>query len=91
MDMFTKDDARFGDKAAAPSSERFREMGRSIAGGAAFWAARGLPQARRLKHTRKKQPLRSRRPHMEGFFAIKCRNCGGPMYSHQQTRSFDCA
>ena len=28
---------------------------------------------------------------MEGFFAIKCRNCGGPMYSHQQTRSFDCA
>ena len=26
---------------------------------------------------------------MEGFFAIKCRSCGGPMYSHQQTRSFD--
>lgn len=28
---------------------------------------------------------------MEDFFAIKCRNCGGPMYSHQATRSFECA
>ena len=28
---------------------------------------------------------------MEEMFAIKCQNCGGPMYSHQATRSFDCA
>ena len=28
---------------------------------------------------------------MEDFFAIKCRNCGGPMYSHQAARSFECA
>ena len=28
---------------------------------------------------------------MEEMFAIKCKNCGGPMYSHQATRSFDCA
>ena len=28
---------------------------------------------------------------MDEFFAIKCQNCGGPMYSHQAKRSFECA
>lgn len=28
---------------------------------------------------------------MDEFFAIKCQNCGGPMYSHQASRSFECA
>ena len=28
---------------------------------------------------------------MDEFFAIKCQNCGGPMYSHQANRSFECA
>ena len=28
---------------------------------------------------------------MDEFFAIKCHNCGGPMYSHQAKRSFECA
>ena len=28
---------------------------------------------------------------MDEMFAIKCQNCGGPMYSHQAKRSFECA
>ena len=28
---------------------------------------------------------------MDEFFATKCHNCGGPMYSHQAKRSFECA
>lgn len=28
---------------------------------------------------------------MDEFFAIKCHNCGGPMYSHQAKRSFEYA
>lgn len=28
---------------------------------------------------------------MDEMFAIKCQNCGGPMYSHQTKRSFECA
>lgn len=28
---------------------------------------------------------------MDEMFAVKCQNCGGPMYSHQAKRSFECA
>lgn len=28
---------------------------------------------------------------MEEVFAIKCKSCGGPMYSNQAKRSFECA
>lgn len=28
---------------------------------------------------------------MDEMFAIKCQNCGGPMYSHQAKRSFECS
>lgn len=28
---------------------------------------------------------------MDEMFAIKCQNCGGPMYSHQAKRSLECA
>lgn len=28
---------------------------------------------------------------MDEMFAIKCQNCGGPMYTHQAKRSFECA
>ena len=71
--------------------EHFRKMGRSIAGGAAFGPRGACRRHGGSDILASSSPYASRRPYMEGVFAIKCRNCGGPMYSHQQTRSFDCA
>ena len=54
--------------------------------GQAVWACACLPDILNVDSPCAKEDVS-----MDEMFAIKCQNCGGPMYSHQAKRSFECA